>query len=392
MPDKSNFTRRRFVELGAVGTAAALLGRGATTLSEQGTIVKSSSGNGALGSGFLITPSELVLKFSYPDGERHLSFKNGGTEDLEAWRNRCKAKLGELLNFQAPEPRPVKELRRTERAGIVIQALVMQVSEDLSIPAYLLLPRKNTGSRVAVMAIHGHGEVEPCIGLRDDYHHRFALRLAQQGHLVLCPELRGFGVLSDLAKGRQGYRLDYWPRGKERQFTLATDSFLKRRPLIGTTVEDLLRWEHWLGCSFRIENIHAVGISYGGDLALLYPVFSSRVDRIFASGTLGSFRVIFSQCYNAPAHCIPGILEWMDRSDIAGLNAPRPITLQYGELDVPGPNNASAAYNATVVPSLEELKAIYARMNAAEKVRLVVTKGMRHEMDVDALLAFLGAG
>jgi dienelactone hydrolase len=392
MPDKSNFTRRRFVELSAVGTAAALLGRGATALSEQGTIVNSSSGNGALGSEFLITPAELVLKFSYPDGERRLSFKNGSSEDLEAWRNQCKAKLGELLSFQAPEPCPVKELRRTEHGGIVMQALVMQVSGDLSIPAYLLLPRKNTGSGVAVMAIHGHGEVEPCIGLRDDYHHQFALRLAQQGHLVLCPELRGFGVLSDLAKGRQGYRLDYWPRGKERQFTLATDSFLKRQPLIGTTVEDLLRWEDWLDRNLEIENIHAVGISYGGDLALLYPVFSSRVDRIFASGTLGSFRVIFSQCYNAPAHCIPGILEWMDRSDIAGLNAPRPITLQYGELDVPGPHNASAAYNATVALSVEELKAIYARMNAAEKVRLVVSKGMRHEMDVDALLAFLGKG
>jgi dienelactone hydrolase len=209
---------------------------------------------------------------------------------------------------------------------------------------------------------------------------------------VLCPELRGFGVLSDLAEGRPGYRLDYWTRNKPRQFTLATDSFLKRQPLIGTSVEDLLRWEDWLSRTLQIENVQAVGISYGGDLALLYPAFSSRVERIFASGTLGSFRVIFSQCYNAPAHCIPGILEWMDRSDIAGLNAPRPVTLQYGELDVPGPNNASAAYNGTVATSVEELKTIYARMGAAEKVRLVVTKGMRHEMDVDALLAFLGEG
>jgi len=391
MPDKSSFTRRRFVQLSAAGTAS-LVDHGAATLFERDAVVNSNSGDHALGSGFLITPSELVLQFSYPEGERRLSFKNRSGEDLETWRNQCRAKLGELLNFRTPEPCPVKELRRAEHAGIAIQALVMQVSGDLSIPAYLLVPGRNTKPGIAVMAIHGHGEVEPCIGLRDDYHHQFALKLAQQGYLVLCPELRGFGVLSDLDKGRQGYCLDYWPHDKERQFSLATDSFLKRKPMIGTTVEDLLRWEHWLGRNLQVEKIHAVGISYGGDLALLYPAFSSRVDRIFASGTLASFRVIFSECYNAPAHCVPGILEWMDRSDIAGLNAPRPVTLQYGELDVPGPNNASAAYNATVAPSIEELRAIYARMNAADKVRLVVSKGLRHEMDVNALLAFLGAG
>lgn len=89
--------------------------------------------------------------------------------------------------------------------------MVMQVSGDLSIPAYLLLPPSNTTPGVAVLAIHGHGEVEPCLGRRDDYHHQFALKLAQQGRLVLCPELRGFGALIDLDQGRPGCRLDYWP-------------------------------------------------------------------------------------------------------------------------------------------------------------------------------------
>ncbi len=68
----------------------------------------------------------------------------------------------------------------------------MQINEQLSIPAYLLSREPRTKSAKAVMAIHGHGEAEPCIGMYEDYHHRFALRLAQAGHLVLCPELRGF--------------------------------------------------------------------------------------------------------------------------------------------------------------------------------------------------------
>ena len=116
-------------------------------------------------------------------------------------------------------------------------------------------------------------------------------------------------------------------------YSLATDAFLKGYTLPGATVEDLLRWEDWLVRILGVQLLQVVGISYGGDLALTCPVFSSGVERIFASGTLGSFEPIFSRCYNAPAHCIPRVLQWMDRADIAGLNAPCPIALHYGERD-----------------------------------------------------------
>jgi dienelactone hydrolase len=381
MPKTRIFSRRKFVQLGAV---AALAPRGTASNADDPAQTP-----GFPGPDFLIKSSELTLRFSYPAGARRLSFVNNTRLDSELWRERCKAKLIQLLNFEAPKPCTVRELRRTERDGISFRAMVMQVSDNLSVPAYLLVPGKDTHPGLAVMAIQGHGEVEPLIGVREEPHHKFALELAGAGYLTLAPAIRGFGVLSDLALGRDGYRLDYWPQQKYRQFTLATDSFLKGKPLIGTTVEDLLRWEDWLAREMRIKSLHSAGLSYGGDLALLYPVFSKRVDRIFASGTFGSFAPIFERCYNAPAHCIPGVLEWMDRSDIAGLNAPRPIALHYGELDVPSPTNASAAYNETVLAAVTELKAIYAQTNAEAKVRLLVSKGKGHEMDIATMLAFL---
>jgi dienelactone hydrolase len=338
--------------------------------------------------GFLITKKELTLKYGHVPGEKRLSYQNVGLP-AEEWKQKARAKLAELIGLSEPERGQVKELRKTVFKGVTIHALVMEINKNLTIPAYLLEPANRRPDKSAVMAIHGHGEVEPGIGLEDDYHHFFALELAKDGHLVLAPELRGFSTLNDLAAGVEINRLDYWI-GRYSQFTLVTDYFLYGETLIGATVEDLLRWEEWLSETRGVGEIDVAGISYGGDLSIIYPVFSPRVRKIFASGTMGSFSVIFERCYNAPAHCIPGILKWLDRSDIAGLNAPRPIIIHFGELDTPSPTNASASYNETVPTSMEELKTIYRAFGADDAVRLLVTKGAHHEMDIPALLGFLG--
>ena len=376
----SGSTRRQFLKIVALGAAATTEQTIANAAEEEQ--------KASLDRNFFVRPEELTLRLSHGEGERRLSFSHF-SGPAEAWKKACREKLAELLGFSPPSPCPAQRLRSTQHQGVTIEAWVMEISESVLIPAYLLLPKSLSARGRAVMAIHGHGQAEACAGLWDDYHHSFALKLAQAGHLVLCPALRGFGALADMAFSDQSRCLDYWKSVRGRQFTLISDSFLYGKTLIGQTVEDLLRWEMWLGQTGDVHDLDVAGISYGGDLALTYPVFSDRIRKIYASGTLGSFSVIFSRCYNAPAHCIPGILSWMDRSDIAGLNAPRPIRLHYGEKDTPGPRNNSASYNETVEPSLAELRTIYRAFGAAEQVSLFVTPRKGHEMDNDDLLAFL---
>jgi len=345
-------------------------------------------------SSFLIQPSELTLRFLHPPAEAALSYRSVGG-DLEAWRSRCKAKLAELLDVRDARPGEVRELRAADHHGVTVRALTMAVGDDLTIPAYLLEPPDDAHPGSAVMAIHGHspGLGAGCLGLADDAYRGFAMALAKAGRRVLLPIHRGFGPLRDLALHRKGWRLDY---EQSMHFSYVTDAFLHGRTVVGENVEDLLRWEDWLAGAAAVRRVAAVGLSYGGDLALAYPVFSRRADRIFASGSSGSFALHFSRCYNGPAHCVPGILRWMERTDVAGLNAPRPLAVHYGQrdtpsLDDPSGENLAAAYNEAVPGFVEQVRAIYAAAGAAEKVRLFVTPDAGHAMDVEALTEFLAS-
>jgi len=342
---------------------------------------------------FLIGREELNLRYAMPAGERALSFEHTGG-DFAAWRDRCKPKLADLLGFQDPSAAAVTELRRTTHESVEVRALVMAVAGNLSIPAYLLTPPEIADPAAAVMAIHGHNTdaAAMCLGLAGGGYNQFALALAQAGRRVLLPVHRGFGVLRDLAHGRADRRLEY---EASMHFSYVTDAFLRGRTVVGENVEDLLRWEHWLAETLSVERVHAAGLSYGGDLALVYPLFSRRVATIFASGSCASMEAHFDRCYNGPAHCIPGILKWMDRADVAGMNAPRPLLLHFGQHDTPclqpGRENYAAAYNEYADDLIRQAEAIYAAAGAAGKVRLVVTEGMGHAMDVPALKAFLEA-
>jgi dienelactone hydrolase len=343
---------------------------------------------------FLIRADELTLRYRTPRPPLRLSFEHAGLSWTD-WRVRARRKLAELACIdEKPSPCDVTEVRRTSHGGVDFTALVMRVSEDLTVPAYLLHPSRQAPGRdqSAVIAIHGHGQADECLGIpgvREDYHHNFALVLAQAGHTVLLPELRGFGALYDLAHHRDGESLGYWRWGHHMTYTVLTDGYQNGRTLMGGTIEDLLRWEHWLAETHNVSRFDVAGISWGGDLACTYPVFSTRIRSIFASGTLGSFTAIFARCGNAPAHCIPGVLAWLDRADIAGLNAPRPLVLHYGALDVPGPDNGSASYNETVPDSFQRLRSIYEAADAGDAVSMRVTEDSGHEMDNGLLLDFL---
>ena len=335
----------------------------------------------------LIPKEDLVLKYSYKTPEKLYGYKKSD-KPLE-WQEKCREKLKELIAGDFDFDKRAVETHHTTAMDFgTVHSLIMRVDETLSIPAYLFIPEA-VKSKTPVIAVQGHGYVKGVLGIHDDYHHAFGVELCKAGFVVLVPEIRGFGDLVNLSAHNEGGRLIYYNWGELMAYTLVTDAFQKGCTLIGDTVQDLYAWGAYLCEHTNQQSYSVAGISYGGDLALILSALDERVDKTFASGTLGSMSPIFERCYNAPAHCVPNILKYMDRQEIASCIAPRSLCVHYGELDVPSPENSSAAFNETSIPAYNGVKRFYGILGAANKVQLAISPDMKHEMDNSALIDYL---
>ena len=105
--------------------------------------------------------------------------------------------------------------------------------------------------------------------------------------------------------------------------------------MIGWRVYDVMRTIDWIETRKDLDaaRIGVTGISGGGTITVFSSALDLRIKAAFASGYLCTFRdSIFSI-----SHCIdnyvPGILNWAEMYDVAGLIAPRPFFAESGARD-----------------------------------------------------------
>lgn len=314
--------------------------------------------------------AERLLEFEYDlsrlinDARPGMLLEGQSPADLAAWQARFRETVWRLLGEVPERVAPQLTFESETDCGSYVRYRVRyQTEADVWVPAYLLVPRDVTRARPApgVLCIHGHGDFgkDSVVGLggtpeRDGEIARnrydFGHRLAQDGFVVLAPDLRGFGER----------RPDYPNKRVDRcmrNYLAAT--------LLGTTVVAL----HMCDLAGALDVLQGLpyvvpgklacaGLSLGGRMTMLISAFDSRISACVPSGCLNVYQERFQALSQCGAQLIPGLLRYGDTPEIFSLIAPRPMVVEWGLQDPLIPHDWAEravarirrAYNASEAP------------------------------------------
>src|SRR2546426_3655758 len=140
--------------------------------------------------------------------------------------------------------------------------------------------------------------------------------------------------------------------------------------MIAWRVWDVMRTLDYIATRSELDSsrVGCMGISGGGTVTSFSTALEPRIRVAMVSGYVNTFR----DSVGSLAHCIdnyvPGILNWAEMYDIAGLIAPRPLFVESGEKDNIFPIAAS-------VESFNRVREIYSVFGAADRVEQEVFPG-----------------
>ncbi|MBI3698220.1 MAG: acetylxylan esterase, partial [Acidobacteria bacterium] len=116
------------------------------------------------------------------------------------------------------------------------------------------------------------------------------------------------------------------------------------------------------------KRVGCMGISGGGTCTVFSAALEPRIRVALVSGYLNTFRDSIGSLSHCMDNYIPGILNWAEMYDVAGLIAPRPLFVESGDKDNIFPVKAS-------VESFQKVREIYAVFGAADRVEQEVFSG-----------------
>ncbi|GAB3315150.1 hypothetical protein GCM10027299_04120 [Larkinella ripae] len=239
-----------------------------------------------------------------------------------------------------PAPVPLEpQLRETLRKeGYRIESVTYAVGPDDRVPALLLIPDAATAQRPApaIAVWHQHngeyhlGKSEPA-GLAGNPMHHTAVALVREGYVVLCPDALCFEERQD-------------PTGKLKNGDYERFEFLREvvrgRSLAWKNILEMRRAVDFL-CSrpeVLAARIGCYGHSMGSTHTWLVGPLEPRLKCLVGNCCLPTYAAIEETHI---LHCfpnfVPGWLQFGDTPDIAALIAPRPLHLNFGELDSGSP-------------------------------------------------------
>jgi hypothetical protein len=304
----------------------------------------------------------------FDEAPRRLRFQATTRAEAEAWQKTLRVKLTELLggfpSRRAPLDPTVLETREFTRYRR--EKVVFNSRPGVSVLAYVLTPRDAKPPARTMICLPGHGRgVDDIVGIDDKghdrsdksgYQHDFAIQVVEAGMAAVAIEPMAFGCRRDPVNARRGLTANACQPS-------AGGALLVGQTMIGWRVWDVMRTLDYIGTRHELDATRAgcLGISGGATVTLFSAALDERIRVAMVSGYLNTFRDSIGSLSHCIDNYVPGILEWAEMYDVAGLVAPRPLFVESGEKDTIFPIKASLA-------SFAKVREIYRVFGAEDRV------------------------
>lgn len=317
----------------------------------------------------------LVLTLrDYQSAKLALSFRAESKKDAAAWQTKLRAKVTELVGgFDYPRvPLAPQVLETRDYPTYTRSKIVFASRPGAMVLVYLLVP-KTKGPHPVTICIPGHGRgADDVVGIAEDgsdrtkrvgYEYDFGIQCVENGMAAVALEPLGFGCRRDDKSRAHG------PTTSSCQ-PAAGAALLLGQTMIGWRVWDIMRTVDWIATRQELDaqRIGVMGISGGGTCSLFSAALDTRIKASMVSCYLNTFRDSIMSMSHCIDNYIPGILNWAEMYDVAGLIAPRPLFAESGLKD---PIFPIASANA----SFEKVKHIYSVFGAQDKLGREVFDG-----------------
>ena len=311
----------------------------------------------------------------YAAAPRRLRFQARTRSEAEAWQQQLRSKLTELVGGFPVERLPLRPMTLETRTfrGYRREKIVFDSRPGVSVLAYLLLPEQARKPAATMICVPGHGRgVDDIVGIdehgadRTDkagYQHDFAIQAAEAGMAAVAIEPMAFGCRRDAITARKGLSTSACQPA-------AGGALLVGQTMIGWRVWDVMRTLDYIATRAELDSsrVGCMGISGGGTVTLFSTALDPRIRAAFVSGYLNTFRDSVGSLSHCIDNYVPGILNWAEMYDVAGLVAPRPLFVESGEKDDIFPIRAS-------IESFSRTRDIYRVFGVQDRVEQEVFPG-----------------
>ena len=288
-----------------------------------------------------------VLKYLnriyHPERRRH-AFRPENSGEFEAWQIRARAELRRLLGLDRKpalnhdNPASVTLGEPVQRTGYSQRRGMITTEPGVSLPFWLLQPPGSGPFPLAVLP-HGHNRYgyDNYAGIYRDEKSR-QQSLAVDGNVAVQAVRNGFLAIAPATRGLSagGVPDQFGRHGNRDCRSHLIHCLLAGRSPMGERVWDMERIIDWALQLPQVDSgrkILMMGNSGGGMVTLYAAACDQRVKIAVTSCCFTTLVSPAGRVYHCDCNLVPGILEFGELADVAGLIAPRHLLVVNGRQD-----------------------------------------------------------